>query len=85
MKKNVKASKKYKINFGPQCSQKSEHLVIIRTAGGTHFWDTSRNPRYHSNWSWYFRRSYSFSFPILPVFKKKNTRKNVNKRNALGL
>ena len=45
MKKNVKASKKYKINFGPQCSQESEHLVIIRTAGGTHFWDTSRNPR----------------------------------------
>ena len=45
MKKNVKASKKYKINFGPQCSQESEHLVIIRTAGVLTFGITSRNPR----------------------------------------
>jgi hypothetical protein len=33
MKKSFKAPKKCKINFGPQCSQKSEHLVTIRTAG----------------------------------------------------
>jgi hypothetical protein len=79
MKKSFKAPKKCKINFGPQDPiNKKRHLAnTIRTAGGT-----GGSTGYYSHRTWDCRRYYSFRFPILSVFKKKNARKKMS-RNGL--
>jgi hypothetical protein len=80
MKKNVKDSKKYKINFGPQCSQKSEHLVIIRTAGVLTFGIQVEIPDNIAIGAGILGGVTVLTFLFYQYLKKEHQKKNVNKK-----